>query len=202
MRRVFPLFLLTLTPFLANCADSAMPVAPAGAMHTEGDMPTHEDMPTEADWAATAEENWWTPGDFIAIPEEGEMSAMGVNASEVNVMNLGNNVAFPAPIQDQSVHADDRMIPGTVVINPGETITFKGTTNHRLAIYAPGVTPDEVLNLNPGAFVLYPVGRLYLQPNTFPQVNLTFLTPGKYLVICAIKTHFFNRNMWGWVIVR
>jgi plastocyanin len=201
MRRVFPLFLLTLTPFLANCADSTTAVAPAGAVHSEEAMPTHEGMPTEADWAATADENWWTPGEFIAMAEE-EMSAMGTNAREDNVMTLGNNVAFPKPVQDQSIHADDRIIPGTVNIQAGETVTFKGTAVHRLAIYAPGVTKDEILNLNPGPFALYPVGRLYLQPNVAPQVTLKFVTPGKYLVICAIKTHFFDRNMWGWVNVR
>jgi hypothetical protein len=200
MRRVFPLLLLTLTPFLANCADSATPVAPSGAVLSEGAMPT-EGEPTEADWAT--EENWWTPGDMLALPDE-EMSVMSVNASEPNVMTLGNlNVGSPFPAShDESLRAEDRFIPGTAVIDAGESLTFKGVFQHRMAIYAPGVRPQDILNTNPGAFVLYPVGRLFIQPSPAQQITLKFLTPGRYLVICAIKTHFFTRNMYGWVIVR
>ncbi len=195
MRRVFPLLVLTATPFLANCADSATEVAPAHAVHSE------EAMPTAADWGS--EENWWTPGDFIALPEE-EMSIQSVNASDENVMTLGNpTVGSPFPTShDQSIHANDRIIPGTVVIDAGETVTFKGTVGHRMAIYAPGTKPEDILNTNPGPFVLYPYFRLYLQPSTAQQIKLKFNQPGRYLVICAIKTHFFGRNMYGWVIVR
>jgi plastocyanin len=202
MRRIFALLLLT--PLLANCADSATPVAPAapaGAALSEGDAPT------EAEWPV--EENWWTPGDAIEFVEEG----MSVQAADVNatantpkpaVMVLGNPDAgsdFPAG-HDQSIHARDRIIPGTVVINAGELVTFQGVFTHRMAIYNDGMKPEDVLNTNPGTFVLYPYNRLYLQPTATPQVTLKFVRPGKFLVICAIKTHFFDRNMWGWVIVR
>lgn len=196
MRRV--LALLLLTPLLANCADSATPVAsaPAGAVHSEADMPT------EADWAT--EENWWTPGDVLTLPEE-EMSAQAAAASTPNLMVFGNPDAgtpYPPGVHDQSVHAKDRIIPGTVVINAGETVTFQGLLSHRLAIYNDGMKPEDILNTNPGPFVLYPVGRLFLQPTAVPQITLKFVRPGKYLVVCAIKSHFFGRNMWGWVVVR
>jgi plastocyanin len=197
MRRVFALLLLT--PLLANCAESATPVAPAGGAvlsegSTEGDMP--------AEWPA--EENWWTPGDVIEFAED-EMSAQSANVPKTTVMVLGNPDAgtpyFPG-VHDQSVHAKDRIIPGTVVINVGETVTFKGLLSHRLAIYNDGMKAEDILNTNPGPFVLYPYGRLYLQPSATQQVKLKFARPGKYLVVCAIKSHFFGRNMWGWVIVR
>lgn len=200
MRRVFPLFLLLAAPLLVNCSDSAMPVAPAGAVLSEGDMPT--DAPTEADWAT--EENWWTPGGAIELPEE-EMSAMGSNASVKNVVTMGNptvGTAFPGNFHDESSNANDKIIPHAMVIDAGENVTFTGTFAHRLAIYNDGVRPEDILNLNPGVFVLYPVGRLFLQPNTANQVTLKFVRPGKYLVICAIKNHFFNYNMYSWLIVR
>jgi plastocyanin len=197
MRRVLPLFLLLATPLLVNCSDSATPVAsaPAGAVLSEGDVTT------EGEWPA--EENWWTPGDVLAFPEE-EMSVQSADAPKPNVMVLGNPDAgssFP-PGHDKSVHARDRMIPGTVVVNAGESVTFQGAFFHRVAIYNDGMKPEDVLNTNPGAFVLYPYNRLYLQPNPVPQITLKFLRPGKYLIVCAIKTHFFGNNMWGWVIVR
>ncbi len=196
MRRVFPLLLLLATPLLVNCSDSATAVAPAGAVLSEGDAPT------EADWGT--EENWWTPGDALEFPEE-EMSAQSSNASTKHVMTMGNpTVGSPQPgnFHDESSHANNRIIPGTVVIDAGETVTFTGTFSHRIAIYNNGVKPDDILNLNPGVFVLYPVGRLYLQPNTANKVTLKFVRPGRFLVICAIKNHFFNYNMYGWVIVR
>lgn len=205
MRRVFALLLLT--PLLANCADSATPVAsaPASAVRSEADVPTEGEWPVE--------ENWWTPGDVLEMPEE-EMSVQAADASadasaaaatpKPNVMVLGNPDAgtnFPLT-HDNSFHARDRMIPGTVVINAGETVTFQGAFFHRVAIYNVGVKPEDILNTNAGPFVLFPVNRLYLQPTPVPQFGLKFVRPGKYLVICAIKTHFFGANMWGWVIVK
>ncbi|HST59731.1 MAG TPA: hypothetical protein VLK84_13600 [Longimicrobium sp.] len=158
-------------------------------------------MPTEVSWPA--EENWWTPGDVLA--EEEGMSAMNVNASAPATMVLGNpeaGTSYPPGQHDQSLHGRDRMIPGTVVIDAGEVVTFDIKFGHRLAIYADGMKADDVLNNNPGPFVLYPVNRLYLQPLPQPVVKLRFLKPGKYLVVCAIKTHFYGANMWGWVVVR
>lgn len=202
MRRVFPLLLLTLTPFLANCADSATPVAPAGAVLSEGDVPTEGTTPTdEGEWFT--EENWWTPGDALALVED-EMSALSVNASAENVMTLGNiNVGtdYMPNQHDDSYHSRDRMIPGAVVINAGEVVTFNVLPGHRMAIYAPGVRPEDIPLQNTGVGINYPVNRLFLQPNPL-NPKLKFVTPGKYMVICVIKTHFFLANMYGWVIVK
>ena len=191
MRRVFALLLLI--PLLASCSDSATPVAPAGAVLAEGDVPAELDWPTE--------ENWWTPGDVLAAEE---MSVQSANAPAVMV--LGNPDAGtdyrPAGVHDQSLHARDRMNPGTVVIDAGESVTFQVNPGHRVAIYDDGMKPEDILNNNPGGFVLYPVNRLFLQPNAAPQFTFKFERPGRYLVICAIKSHFFGANMWGWVVVR
>jgi plastocyanin len=193
MRRVFALLLLT--PLLANCSDSAMPVAPAGAVLSEGDVPT------EVEWPA--EENWWTPEDMISLPDE-EISTLAAPATNV-VMTFGNpdaGTAYPPGTHDASFHGKDRVIPGTVVIDAGQTVKFMVLTNHRVAIYKPGVRPEDITATNPGPFILTPsTGRLALQAAPGNPV-FQFNVPGRYLVICAVKNHFFVANMYGWVIVR
>lgn len=195
MRRVFASLLL-LTPLLVNCSDSAMPVAPAGAVLSEGDVPT------EGEWST--DENWFTPGGAFVLAE-GEMSAQSANGPQPAVMVLGNPDAgtpYPPGTHDQSLHARDRMIPGTVVLDVGQPVTFKVNPGHRVGIYKDGVKPEDISPNNPGPFVLDPVNRLFLQPAPVPQFTGFFVRPGKYLVICAVKNHFFGANMWGWVIVR
>lgn len=193
MRRVFALLLLT--PILASCSDSATPVAPAPAVLSEGAVPT------EADWLT--DENWFTPGDVLTLAEE-EMSVQSANAPKPKVMVFGNPDAgtnYPPGSHDQSLHAKDRINPGAVVIDAGETVTFQVNPGHRVAIYNEGVKPDDI-QPNAGYFLLYPVNRLFLQPTPAPQFTLRFVRPGRYLVICAVNSHFFGANMWGWVIVR
>lgn len=194
MRRVFALLLLT--PLLANCADSATPVAPAGAVLSEGDVSTEESWP--------AEENWFAPEGAFVFGEE-EMSVQSANAPKPAVMVFGNPDAgtpYPPGVHDQSLHARDRIIPGTVVVDVGQTVIFRVMPGHRVAIYDDGVKAEDISPNNPGPFVLDPVNRLFLQPSAVPQFGGHFVRPGKYLVLCAIKTHFFNANMWGWVVVR
>lgn len=192
MRRVFALLLLT--PLLASCVDSATPVAPAGAVLSEGDVPT------EGEWPA--EENWWTPGDVLSLPEE-EISAQGAPATGA-LMTFGNPDAgtnYPPGSHDASFHGKDRVIPGTVVIDAGQTVTFRVFPGHRVAIYKDGVRPGDITANNPGPFVLYSKNRLALQAAPGNPV-FRFNVPGRYLVICAVKSHFFIANMYGWVIVR
>jgi plastocyanin len=199
MRRVFPLFLL-FTPLLASCSDSVTPVAsPASAVLSVGEVST------EADWPV--EENWLTPGDVFTLEDDEETalrSADATKAAKQAVMVFGNPDAgtnYPPGAHDQSLHARDRIIPGTVVIDAGETVTFQVKPGHRVAIYNDGTRPEDITR-NPGPFVLDPTNRLFLQPGPKPQFTLKFVRPGKYLVLCAISSHFFNANMWGWLIVR
>jgi plastocyanin len=186
MRRVFPiLLLLAVTPLLVNCSDEATPVVPAGAVHSEGHVPTEEDWPTE--------ENWWTPGDVLALVEE-EMVVQAAGAPTPAVMELGR-------LDKTEDAARRQMEPHTVVINAGETVTFKVNPAHRLAIYGDGMKHTDI-QPTPGFYLLYPVNRLFLQPFPAPQFTLRFVKPGKYLVICAINSHFFGNGMWGWVHVK
>lgn len=190
MRRVFPILLLLFgaTPLLVNCSDSATQVVPAGAAHSEGHV---EGEPAPENWPA--EENWWTPGDVLALADEG-MVVQAAGAPAPTVMELGR-------LDKTEDAARRQMEPHTVVINAGETVIFKVNPAHRLAIYNDGMKHTDI-QPTPGFFLLYPVNRLFLQPAPAPQFALTFTKPGKYLVICAINTHFFGNGMWGWVHVK
>lgn len=140
------------------------------------------------------------------------------------VMRFGNNDAGTSEFgpEHPSSHARDNIIPGTVVIQAGGTVTFQVQTPHRVAIYEPGTRPEDI-RLIPGVTVFNhvgppgppfipnfyidePIGRLFIEagpafgaPHT---VEYTFEEPGRYLVICAIFPHFSQFNMYGWVVVR
>lgn len=120
------------------------------------------------------------------------------------VMVLGNPDAgtpYPPQSHDQSLHGKDRMIPGTVVISAGGTVTFEVNRGHRVAIYDDGTRPEDiVVGTGPGVFD--PTNRLALQPAPTPTYTYTFQEPGRYLVICVVTRHFVVANMYGWVIVR
>jgi plastocyanin len=194
MRRVFALLLLT--PLLANCADSATPVAPTGAVLKD------EVAAPEGEWPV--EENWFTGGGAITLPEA-EMSIQSAPNTPPNLMVFGNPESgsnfSPPGSHDQSFHARDKINPGSMVINAGETVNFLIYIGHRVAIYDDGVQPMDIQQ-TPGPLLLDPNHRLFLQPFPTPQFSLKFVRPGKYLVVCAINQHFFVGNMWGWIIVK
>jgi plastocyanin len=166
MRRI--LALLLVTPLLANCSDSPMPVAPGGT---------------------------------VLMNEESALQGPSSSA----VMVFGNPDAgtpYPPQTHDQSLHGKDRVIPGTVVIEAGGTVTFEVTTRaHRVAVYDQGVRPEDI-TVGPGPLVLDPTNRLAFQSTPTPTFSYTFTKPGRYLVICAATRHFVVANMWGWVIVK
>ena len=122
----------------------------------------------------------------------------------------------PNPAHDQSAHAKDNMVPRTVVIDKGGTVTFNTFGVHEVAIYAPGTEPGDI---DATDLIMMPAGcpafapllidddtnriALYSQPcgPGLRTVSHTFDEPGRYLVICAFLPHF-EVQMWGWVIVR
>ena len=133
------------------------------------------------------------------------------------------NVGSPFPPtsgHDQSAHAVDNMVPRTVVIDTGGTVTFNIPGVHQVAIYGPGTEPDDI---DTSMLILMPPGcprpggapllindpenreALYAQPclpgGAARVVTHTFTEPGRYLVICAFLPHF-QVQMWGWVEVR
>ena len=109
------------------------------------------------------------------------------------------------------------MVPRTVVIDLGGTVTFNTAGVHQVAIYAPGTDPDDIdMSIlvptpagcpKPGGAPLLmndPENRVALYAQAcggIRKVEHTFTKPGRYLVICAFLPHF-QVQMYGWVEVR
>ncbi len=130
---------------------------------------------------------------------------------------------FPPPAgHDQSPHAQDNVVPRTVVIRPGGTVTFNVPAGvHQIAIYAPGTEPESIDTnivtslaafagcagppvVNAPLVINDPTNRVAVRtvPCFTPaQRSYTFTTPGRYLVICAFLPHF-GVGMYGWVDVK
>ena len=152
-------------------------------------------------------------------PNHGHPSLSAAGLPSSAVMRFGDPKAgspfAPADGHDNSVHAKDKMVPRTVTIAAGGTVTFEVAPIHRVAVYDDGTEPEDISLANllpapilgiPGFQIDDPVGRLALQdaanfvvPRTF---SYQFDTPGRYLVICITTPHFVEGDMWGWVIVQ
>lgn len=131
--------------------------------------------------------------------------------------NVGSGFP-PTSGHDQSAHAVDNMVPRTVVIDQGGTVTINTFGVHEVAIYGDGTEPGDIDTTD---LVLTPAGcpkpagapllidddtnrvALYAQAcgPGLRTVQHKFDEPGRYLVICAFLPHF-EVQMYGWVIVR
>ena len=129
-----------------------------------------------------------------------------------------------SPEHDQSFHATDKMVPRTVVISAGGSVTFNISPFHQVAIYEPGTNPgdielsdatlDDIILpfppfLVPNIIINDPDGREALSPplsfdshQEWTTPAGTFDEPGRYLVICTTAPHFAEADMYGWVIVQ
>lgn len=125
--------------------------------------------------------------------------------------------AAPGSGHDASGHAKDKVVPSTIVLARGGTITFDMGTFHQVAIYGPGTTPEDVdlstiVDLEAGPIVIpnfliddsdawIENGPFSFEPMSWTSSPGTFSEPGRYLVICAVVPHFFVK-MYAWVIVK
>src|SRR5687768_9737087 len=151
--------------------------------------------------------------DVAQTRPSGVLSTVAAPASATVQFGLPPNVGSgfpPTSGHDQSAHAVDNMVPRTVVIDVGGTVTFNVPGVHQVAIYEPGTEPDDI---DTSILVLMPPGcprpggvvplmindpenreALYAQPclpgGATRVVTHTFTEPGRYLVICAFLPHF------------
>lgn len=123
----------------------------------------------------------------------------------------------PTRFVGESAEAVDLLIPGTVAIAQGGSVTFDVTVApHRVGICAPRpdgstVLPDQVsltnlVDANPAGGISNhladcPSPLPLTGPSIGVDVTYTFADAGKYLVICTFPPHFVDREMYGWVIV-
>jgi plastocyanin len=105
------------------------------------------------------------------------------------------------------------LTPKTVKIKAGGTVNFVIGGFHNVNIYDDGTQPTDInvtvtvppTNGGP-PLINDPNRRIYrgLDPSLQPQdrvESVTFDRPGTYLVICAVRPHFVNDGMYGFVKV-
>jgi plastocyanin len=138
--------------------------------------------------------------------------------------NVGSDFP-PTSGHDHSGNAVDNIVPRTVVIAVGGTVTFNVPAGvHQINIYKPGTQPEDVdtsmsnlttlaahAGCGPPApagapLVIDDGGDNFLAAIPVPcftptQKTYTFTAPGRYLVICAFLPHFEN-GMYAWVEVK
>ena len=120
----------------------------------------------------------------------------------------------PAPNLNRNLH---ELIPNTVKIKQGGAVNFVFAGLHIVAIYDAGTSPGEI-NVDDleagittaGGVIKDPINRIYRGwnalniPGTQPRERVEtvqFSKPGTYLVICALRGHFVDDNMFGFVRV-
>lgn len=119
----------------------------------------------------------------------------------------------PIVIHDQSPNAQFNLAPRTSVVAAGESVTFNyggggpadKIVRHQVAVCALGVGPDDVVlpGGNPPPLLINdPQCVTYGPPATSGHVDVTFPAPGRYLVICNLRPHFVEFDMYGWVNVK
>lgn len=107
------------------------------------------------------------------------------------------------------------LTPKTVKIKAGGTVNFVIGGFHEVLVYDNGTRPEDIntnltvqpTNLPTGPPLINdPNRRIYrgLDPSTQTQdrvETVVFDRPGIYLVICAVRPHFVNDGMYGFVRV-
>jgi len=148
-------------------------------------------------------------GGIDAVSVERRFATLA-NPHETATVQFRSDVTDPFSPQNQ-------VIPNTVVIRAGGTVTFDTSGFVELAIYGDGKEPEDINtsvrrstpcpgfpNLPGWALIRDPDNLLAIfdQPcaggPTSP--SYTFVNPGRYLVMSTFVPHFDTR-MWGWVVV-
>ena len=156
------------------------------------------------------------------LTDVSSFSAVGLPSTavvEFGRENVGS--PFPPPDgHDASGHAYDKILPKTVNIAAGGSVTFNILPIHAVAVYDDGTKPGDItlsdatlddLDLAPGVtlpnFVINdPNNRIADGPaplfaGSWTTPPGTFDDPGTYLVICKILPHFADAKMYAWVKV-
>ena len=143
------------------------------------------------------------------------LAGPGTSATvEYGKPNTGTS--FEPGEHDASFHAYDKILPRTVTISAGGSVSFDMVGfPHQVAVYNPGVAPDDIAvppfgpPLDPNfenLFIDDATDRKFLGATPFgppqPVESVTFASPGKYLMICNFTPHFAFAKMYGWVDVK
>jgi plastocyanin len=112
---------------------------------------------------------------------------------------------------NQRTRNGHQLIPHVARIKVGGTVNFIIGGFHNPTVYGPGTQPSSVNTalVVPGSMpplIDDPTNRVYRgpDPRTVGQDRVevvSFQNPGTYLVICGVRPHFVNDNMFGFVDV-
>jgi plastocyanin len=109
-----------------------------------------------------------------------------------------------------------QLLPFEVTIRAGGSVMFVIAGLHQILVYDDGTRPEDISTATttptkgvPAGLPLidFPTGRIYRgpDPSLLPSLDRTeavhFPEPGRYLVICGIRGHFVNDDMFGYVQV-
>ena len=146
----------------------------------------------------------------LAVPTA--VLALPDDSATVRFGNPGAGTTFPPPDgHDASPNAQDNLIPRTVNIVRGGTVTYEIDGFHQPAIYEPGTTPSDITVRpfpafefvdDPDGRIVGGLGPLNFPPGTQSWESPALTQPGKYLVLCNFTPHFAFVNMYGWVNVK
>jgi plastocyanin len=114
----------------------------------------------------------------------------------------GSDCVPPACFDDASFHAKDTITPAVVSIPVGSTLTAAVAGFHQAVLYEAGTRLSDI-EPNPLSFpfVNDPDGVIAAAP-PLTDLEYTFTSPGRYLLICNITPHFEEARMYAVVIVR
>jgi hypothetical protein len=118
---------------------------------------------------------------------------------------------FPPNDPNPRTQNGHQLIPHVAKVKTGGTVNFIIAGFHHVLVYAPDTQPTQInaTLLVPGSappLIDDPNNRVYrgLDPRTVGQDRVevvSFQSPGMYLVICGVRPHFVNDNMFGFVKV-
>jgi plastocyanin len=152
----------------------------------------------------------------IALPATVMAGPDGSASVQFGNAQVGSPFAVGPPpivIHDASPNAQFNLVPRTVVVAAGGTVTFtvgvapadNSTVPHQVAVCNLGIGPDDVVIANPSALLINDPNCPVVGPSPPSRsavVQRQFNTPGRYLVICNLRPHFTEFAMYGWVNVK
>ncbi len=135
-------------------------------------------------------------------PVSGPLATATVSFGSWIADNPGTDRFLAPPPGSRNQHT---LTPNEVTVKEGGTVNFIIAGFHLIAIYDDGTQPGQI-NAGSAQFIDDPVNRIYrgLNPSTQPADRVEavqFPRRGTYLVICAVRGHFVNDNMYGFVRV-
>ena len=124
-------------------------------------------------------------------------------------VRFGNSKAgspFPPAEHDSSFNGEDNVIPRTVVISAGGTVSFTVDGFHWPVLYRPGTSPEDILvpDFPPEENIfINDFGSAFVAgaPGPVSWTSPPLTQRGRYLMICNVTPHFAFAKMYGYVQV-